>query len=451
MLLNASGGTRSRAAAARMPSANSSSWTMPYPTRDTPATIAPAAISESPVTRIAPGSRMASGGSRVRRAPSTIPAEAAVNTRQATRKAATLGSSVASASAPGTEPGQTQHDHRADRRQRHVHRTGLQDQPDPDRGDHPGERGQPGRVALGSTPQRGQPRQRLAPVDHTGHQLATDQPDLGRLVEPQRAVHRLHGGRFAAAQREAHPGGSGGHLQVGVAQSSTDRIEVLVDLVHGLPGGHHRDRQVGEQQPVPAACRPARAVGRRRWRDLGHGLTLSGLVRSLLPSSAGARDPERDAARGPGGGRRVAGAPRSAVRLPGRRGRGRVRGARGAGAGAVRRAAAGRLRARAAGQQRQRSGAESAVQGHLRRAGAHPRDRRPGPRRRRPLRGLLRRRAPAGDPAPARRDGEGRAGSAASVARARPDGPRGARRPTRPVRACWTRCAPVAARGRTGR
>ncbi len=49
------------------------------------------------MTRIAPGSRMASGGSSVRSAPSTIPAEAAVNTRQATTKAATLGSRVASA------------------------------------------------------------------------------------------------------------------------------------------------------------------------------------------------------------------------------------------------------------------------------------------------------------------------------------------------------------------
>ena len=44
----------------------------------------------------------------------------------------------------------------------------------------------------------------------------------------------------------------------------------------------------------------------------------------------------------------------------------------------------------------------------------------PGPRRRRPLRRQLRRRAAAGHPAPARRDGEGRAGSAPTPAGARP-------------------------------
>ena len=165
MLLSASGGTRSSAAAARMPSANSSSWTMPYPTRDTPATIAPAAISESPVTRIAPGSRMASGGSRVRRAPSTRPAEAAPNTRQATRKRRDTGQQRRQRPTAAAEPGQPQHDHRPDGRQDHVRRTGLQDQPDPDRGEHPGESGQPGRVPLGSTPQRGQPLQRLTAVD----------------------------------------------------------------------------------------------------------------------------------------------------------------------------------------------------------------------------------------------------------------------------------------------
>ncbi len=92
----------------------------------------------------------------------------------------------------------------------------------------------------------------------------------------------------------------------------------------------------------------------------------------MLPSSAGARDPDRRPAGGPGGGRRVAGPPGPTVRLPGRRGRGRVRGARGTGAGAVRGATARRLRARAAGHQRQRPGAESAVQGDLGRTGAAP-------------------------------------------------------------------------------
>ena len=95
--------------------------------------------------------------------------------------------------------------------------------------------------------------------------------------------------------------------------------------------------------------------------------------------------------------------------------------------------------------------------GGLRRAGAHRGDRRPGPRRRRPLRGHPRGRAPAGGTAAARRHGSGRrrrpppAADAASPATGcpRPDPGPWARYPAgpsfldalaagRPARAAWT-------------
>ena len=81
--------------AATMPRVNNRSCTPPKINRDDPATIAPEASSDMAVTINAPGSRMASGASRVRSGPSSRPALVAAKAAQASTKAASTGSRVA--------------------------------------------------------------------------------------------------------------------------------------------------------------------------------------------------------------------------------------------------------------------------------------------------------------------------------------------------------------------
>ena len=95
------------------------------------------------------------------------------------------------------------------------------------------------------------------------------------------------------------------------------------------------------------------------------------------------------------------------------------RGAGRAGQGALRRAGPRRLRARAAGRRRAPRPAQPAAPGRLARAGAHPAGARHGPRGRRPVRRLARRRAAARGPTAARHGREGpRRSSRPSTARA---------------------------------
>ena len=83
-------------AAASTPNVNSNSWTVPKISRALPATIAPAASSDMPVTISAPGSSTAIGASSVRSGPSSRSTSAAPKIRQPVAKAATTGSSVVS-------------------------------------------------------------------------------------------------------------------------------------------------------------------------------------------------------------------------------------------------------------------------------------------------------------------------------------------------------------------
>ena len=167
----------------------------------------------------------------------------------------------------------------------------------------------------------------------------------------------------------------------------------------------------------PADARLA-ALTRAAARARAFGRASAGLVGRGCQDQGRARDPDRDAAGGPGRRRRVAAAPRPTVRLPGRPRRGRGRGARRPGQGPVRRPAAGRLRAGTPRHQRQRPRAQPALEGDLLRARPDPGDRHPDPLGRRPLRGLLCRRAAARRAAPARRHRERRTGCEAAAARA---------------------------------
>ena len=245
-------GVPSNAAAAATPKANNSSWTVPYISRDDPATMAPAANSDSPVTIRAPGSSTASGGSTVRNAPSSRPASAAAKTRADTAKAATVGSSASSDGCNSRRPGQPDHDGATQRCRAEVRQARLQDEADPHGHRHEPALGQPRRVAQRLATQFPQPVEGLVDIDPAADEQVSDEPDVGGLVESQPPVDRLEGGRITAGQTDVHAGRPRGDLHVGHTEVATHLPQLVLDLVDRLARGDHR-RTEERQQPAAAA------------------------------------------------------------------------------------------------------------------------------------------------------------------------------------------------------